>query len=48
LLNLNASPDRNPVNHLNGVANISATNTILLRSELRISASSLRKEVIVA
>ena len=34
---------RNLINHLNGVSNITATNTILLRSELIIRESSLKK-----
>jgi len=35
---------RNLINHLTGSANISSTNTILLRSDLVIRASSLRKQ----
>lgn len=34
---------RNLINHLNGVANISSTNTILLRSELIVRSSSLKQ-----
>lgn len=33
---------RNLINHLNGTANLHSTNTILLRSELMVRASSLR------
>jgi len=35
---------RNLINHLNGTANINSTNTILLRSELVIRASSVRND----
>jgi LacI family transcriptional regulator len=35
---------RNLINHLNGVSNISATNTILLRSELIVRDSSLKNK----
>ena len=35
---------RNLINHLNGVTNISSTNTILLRSELIVRESSLKKK----